>query len=140
MKMDRRLAIVFAILGAGCTTTSGRHLDPANVVVASSPWPTPQTLFPNARPRIINVWMNQTALHPGDRWIGRIVTSTNVASVELRTESFSFTADHRGPGNFEFSQHILDIIPQYRRGYVLHIIARNTRGESDQYLIPITIR
>jgi hypothetical protein len=140
MKMDRRFAIVLALLGAGCTSASGRSLDPVSVVVAPSAWPTPQTRLPGAPPRIIAVWMNEAALHPGKRWMGKIITSTNVASVELRTESFSFTADRRRFGVFEFSQEILDVIPQYRRRYVLHLIARNTQGEADECLVPITIR
>jgi hypothetical protein len=138
--MYRRFAILLAVLGTGCTTTSGRSLDPSRVVVAPSAWPTPQTLPPDARPRIIAVWMNETALRPGRQWMGKIITSTNVASVELRTESFSFTADRRRFGVFEFSQDILDVIPQYRRRYVLHLIGRNTRGEADERLIPIIVR
>ncbi|MGA7356842.1 MAG: hypothetical protein WBW76_15565 [Candidatus Cybelea sp.] len=115
-------------------------MDLITVGVAPSVWPTPQTRPPDAPPRIISVWMNEAVLHPGRRWVGKIVTSTNVASVEIRTESFSFTADRHGFGLFEFSQDILDVIPQYRRAYVLHFIGRNTRGETADCAIPITIR
>lgn len=140
MKMDRRFAIALALLGAGCTATSGHSLDPITVGAAPSVWPTPQIRRPGAPPHIVAVWINATALHPGKRWRGKIITSTNVASVELRTESFSFTADRREFGVFDFSQELLDVIPQYRRAYTLHLIARNTRGEADECLIPIAIR
>jgi hypothetical protein len=84
--------------------------------------------------------MNETTIHMGDTWNGRIITSTNVASVELRTESFSFVADRPTFGVFDFSQRVLDVIPQYRRAYLLHVIARNAAGDVEERLIPITIR
>jgi hypothetical protein len=136
------LAIVVSMSAVACSPvgSAGRSLDPARVIVAPSVWPTPQTAPPDAPPRIIALWMNDATIHPGRRWMGKIITSTNVASVEIRTESFSFTADHRGPGLFDFSQDILDIIPQYRRRYILRFIARNTPGEADERTVPITIR
>jgi hypothetical protein len=135
----RRLALAAIVLSAGCGSPPGHVLDPATVVVAPAVWPTPQTLSPNAPPRIIAVWMNDTNIRPGKRWIGTIVTSTNVASVEVRTESFSFTADRQRFGVFGFSQDILDVIPQYRRSYVLHLVARNTGGDATERLVPVTI-
>ena len=68
------------------------------------------------------------------------MTSTNVASVELRTESFSFVADRLGFGIFDFSQTVLDVIPQYRRAYLLRVIARNARGDAAERIVPIVIR
>ena len=138
--MRLSLSIAIVILGSGCTAASGRDLDPSRVVVAPSAWPTPQMLPPSAAPRIIAVWMNETAIEPGRPWTGKIVTSTNVASVEVRTESFSFTADRRDFGRFEFSQDVLDVVPQYRRAYTLRLIARNTAGAADERVVPITIR
>ncbi|MGB8910417.1 MAG: hypothetical protein WCC84_16865 [Candidatus Cybelea sp.] len=142
MNVARLVAAVIVLLIAGaCSQTSGRSVDARRVVVAPSQWPTPQVLPPDAPPRILELWMNETTIQPGARkWTGRIVTSTNVASVEVRTESFSFVADRRRFGIFDFSQTILDIIPQYRRTYVLHVIARNTRGDTDERLVPIVIR
>jgi hypothetical protein len=84
--------------------------------------------------------MNETTIRVGAVWKGRVVTSTNVASVELRTESFSFVADRPSFGIFDFSQRILDVIPQYRRTYLLHVIARNTDGDATERFVQITIR
>ena len=83
--------------------------------------------------------MNETAIRTDGAWRGRIVTSTNVMSVEVRTESFTFVAQRERPGIYTFSQEILDIVPQYRRPYVLNVIARNERGAMDAWLVPITI-
>jgi hypothetical protein len=132
------LAIVAAIL-AGCTQPSGRWIDARQVSVVPRPWPKPVVLAPGAPPRILALWMNETAIEPGRDWTGRIVTSTNVASVEVRTESFSFTATRLRFGVFAFSQHVLDVIPQYKRAYTLRVIARNAAGVEDDWLVPIRL-
>jgi hypothetical protein len=135
-----RIALAMLLLVAGCSTNAGRLLEPSAVTVAPSIWPTPEVAPPQAPPRILALWMNATELRPGHRWLGKIVTSTNVGSVEIRTESFSFTADRHAFGVFDFAQDILDMVPQYRRSYVLHVIARNTAGVIDERSIPIVIR
>jgi hypothetical protein len=142
--LKRRIAAAAAIiglaLGSGCSANTGHWIDPAQVLVPASPWPKPLTSPPEARPQILALWLNETAIQPGKPWSGRLVTSTNVASVEIRTESFSFVCDRPAFGVFDFTQNILDIVPQYRRTYTLHVIARNARGEADEWLVPIAIR
>jgi len=115
-------------------------LDPHAVIVQPKPWPTPRVATSNSAPRILALWMNETAIAPGTEWIGRIVTTTNVASLEIRTESFSFNATRTAFGVFTFDQHVLDIVPQYKRGYTLRIIARNTAGDEAVRLVPIELR
>ncbi|HEY3676465.1 MAG TPA: hypothetical protein VGK84_10790 [Candidatus Tumulicola sp.] len=138
--MTGRLALAMLLLVAGCSATAEHMLEPSAVTVAPSTWPTPEVAPPQAPPRILALWMNDTELRPGHRWFGKIVTSTNVGSVEIRTESFSFNAERKAFGVFEFAQDVLDIVPQYRRPYVLHVIARNTAGVMDERSIPIVIR
>lgn len=84
--------------------------------------------------------MNETSVAPGSEWTGRIATTTNVASVEIRTESFSFNATRVAFGQFAFDQHVLDIVPQYKRGYTLRVIARNAAGVQAVRLFPIVLR
>ncbi|MFY9739868.1 MAG: hypothetical protein WAK11_12590 [Candidatus Cybelea sp.] len=133
-------AIVALVTATSCLQGGRREADSAQALVAASPWPTPLLLPPDAPPHILALWMNETSIQPGRIWAGRIVTSTNVASVEVRTESFSFAADRHAFGVFTFSQTVLDVIPQYRRAYTLEVIARNTRGDSDKRFVPIVIR
>jgi hypothetical protein len=90
-------------------------------------------------PHIISLWMNTTQLVPGTDWFGRIATTTNVASLEIRTESFSFNATRVAYGRFVFRQHILDIVPQYKRHYTLLVIARNAAGDKDVREVPIDL-
>jgi hypothetical protein len=112
----------------------------ATVTRAPSPWPKAIPVAPGAPPRILAFWTNETAIAPGSEWLGRIATTTNVASVEIRTESFAFNATRTAFGQFTFDQHVLDIVPQYKRGYTLHVIARNAAGDKDVRLIPIELR
>lgn len=75
-------------------------------------------------------------------WLdGEIVTSTNVASVEVRTAAFSIDADHTGPGTFQFHTHVLELPPLARRHTLeLSIIARNTAGVQGVEYTAVSIR
>jgi cytochrome oxidase Cu insertion factor (SCO1/SenC/PrrC family) len=105
---------------------------PRNLVVsAKSPrvLPRPPVAQPNAPPRIIRIWFSTLTLQPGTWFDGTIVASTNVASVEVRTASFSINSTHVGPGIYRFHTQILELPPLSRRhSYELFIIARNTPG------------
>ncbi|MGB6984606.1 MAG: hypothetical protein WBD74_01380 [Candidatus Aquilonibacter sp.] len=117
----------------------GTHLDAHTATTLHAPWPAAAANAPDAPPRILALWINSAAITPGSQWFGRIATTTNVASVEIRTESFSFNATRVAFGQFVFLQHVLDIVPQYKRPYTLQVIARNAAGTEDARLIPITL-
>ena len=110
------------------------------MTLAASPrWPAAVVAAPSAPPRILAVWLSSTQIVPGTDWLGRIATTTNVASLEVRTESFSFNATRVAFGQFVFRQHVLDIVPQYKRHYELTIIARNAAGVKDVRIVPIDL-
>jgi hypothetical protein len=138
MKELAAVAIALVALGA-CSSPPPQTgvLDPAAVVVSPHPWPSGAAAAPGAPPRILTVYLNETAIATGTHWIGRIATTTNVASLEVRTESFQFLADRTAYGEFRFDQHVLDMLPQYRRDYVLQLIARNANGDADQRFVNI---
>jgi len=132
------LAVIFLL--AGCEEPlQGTPVNPRAVTVAPARWPSAVVAAPNDPPRIVALLMNETSIFPGSEWTGRIATTTNVASLEIRTESFSFNATRIGFGQFVFDQHVLDIVPQYKRAYTLQIIARNAAGIQDARLIPIVL-
>ncbi len=132
-------AAMFAILAlAGCAHgQEGTAVNPSSVTVMTSPWPHAVDAAPSAPPRILSLWLSSTQIVPGKDWSGRIATTTNVASLEVRTESFSFNAQRVAFGQFVFDQHVLDIVPQYKRPYTLLVIARNTAGVEDTRTVAI---
>ena len=91
-------------------------------------------------PQIRAVWLSSLALERGATWSGEISTSSNVASVEVRTDSFSFSVPRRHVGTFVFSYEIPDLPPYLRRPFVLHIVARNAAGQASDEILPIEIR
>jgi hypothetical protein len=132
---------VAILLLAGCDeTVRGTPVDPHAVTIAPARWPSAVVTASIDPPRIVALVMNETSIAPGSEWTGRIATTTNVASLEIRTESFSFNATRITFGQFSFDQHVLDIVPQYKRPYTLQIIARNAAGDKAVRLIPIELR
>ena len=96
-------AIAFALSSGGCASKPTPV--PSNLIVsAKAPraWPATPIAPPNAPPKIVLVWMSSLTIVSGIWLDGAIVTSTNVASVEVRTAAFSIDSDHVGPGRFRF--------------------------------------
>ena len=125
----------------GCSALVGNQstIEARSVLSSPNPWPTP-LLTSDPAPKLLRLWMNETTIPSGTDWYGRAVTSTNVASLEIRTESFSFVANRTAYGEFTFRQHVLDMVPYYKRPYVLHVIARNAAGDAVEDRVRIEFR
>ena len=76
----------------------------------------------------------------GSTWDGSIVTSTNVASVEVRTNLFSIDVPRTSFGHFAFSLDVFDRPPIFVRAYRVRVIARNTAGMQTEEDFPFRIR
>ncbi len=76
----------------------------------------------------------------GESWAGAVVTPTNVASVEVRTNLFSINVPKRAPGRFSFTVDVLDTPPIFVRYYRLRVIARNSAGAEYEEDLPFRIR
>ena len=72
--------------------------------------------------------MSSTQLHEGSTIDGAIAASTNVASLEVRTATFSINAPRVAYGQFRFRLKVLVFPPLMKRGYSLLFIARNAAG------------
>jgi hypothetical protein len=95
---------------------------------------------PNDPPRIVRVWFSTLTLRPGSWFDGTIVGSTNVASVEVRTASFSINSTQVAPGVYHFHMRVLELPPFSRRHwYELFIIARNTPGQEETEEAPLRV-
>jgi len=86
------------------------------------------------------MWFSSDDARRGERWSGTIIASTNVASVEVRTNLFSIDVPRRGYGDFRFTLHVFDVPPIFIRPYNLRVIARNSAGESVEEDLPFRIR
>lgn len=76
----------------------------------------------------------------GQTWSGRIITTTNVASVEVRTNLFSINVPRRRFGDFSFYVRVFDVPPIFVRAYTVRVIARNSAGIRAEEDVPLVIR
>jgi hypothetical protein len=97
-------------------------------------------LAPDAAPQILDVAVSETDVHSGDQVFGRVVTTSNVASVEARVGSYSVSLAKVGVGRFELA-YTVGPLPWFVRGsFAMQVIARNTRGDTATRTIPLTVR
>jgi hypothetical protein len=133
-----RRALAFTALLAACA--SRLPDSPANVTVGAGVLPTPRIEPNDAPPRILAMRFSSLDVRRGQRWSGAIVTGTNVASVEVRTNLFSIDVPKRAPGRFSFGLNVLDAPPIFVRSYRLRVIARNSAGIEYEENLPLRIR
>ena len=94
--------------------------------------PRPVNALPSAPPRILYVHFSATVVRVGSWWSGRVVTTTNVASLEFRAPSFSFVLHRAAYGEFAFDTHVLVVPSIYRRAFVATLVARTASGASER--------
>jgi hypothetical protein len=93
----------------------------------------------DAAPQILDVAVNETTVRPGDRVYGRVVTTSNVASVEARVGGYAMTLAKTGVGRFELRYQV-GALPWFIRGnFTMQVIARNTRGDAVTRTVPFTV-
>jgi hypothetical protein len=131
-------AIAFTAALAACAS----HLPsaPSNVTIGAVALPTPRTESNDAPPEILAMHFSSLDVRRGQRWSGAMVTGTNVASVEVRTNLFSINVPKRAPGRFSFVLNVLDTPPIFVRAYRLRVIARNSAGNKFEENLPFRIR
>ena len=104
------------------------------------PAPTVPRLAPDAAPRILSVAIDKTSVTSGDRVSGTVLTSSNVASVEVRIGGYGVTLDKVGVGRFAMA-YTVGNLPFFVHGtFQMQVIARNSRGDKAQTSLPIEVR
>jgi len=97
-------------------------------------------LPPGAPPQIVAVDLNSTSVSSGGTLWGKVLTSSNVASVEVRVATYGVGLKKIGVGRFALAYR-LGYLPFFVRGtYPMQIIARNTRGDAVEQTLPLTVR
>ena len=132
-RVKNRLFVVASVAIAVCGCEAAPPpAQPANFTVSASmphPWPSGVVAAADAPPRILRIWLSRLTIAPGSTLDGAIATTTNVASVEVRTAAFSINSVHVAPGQFRFHTRVLELPPLARlHTYTLDVIARNTAG------------
>lgn len=102
--------------------------------------PRPASAANDAPPRILAMQFSSDDVRRGQEWAGTIVTTTNVASVEIRTNLFSVDVPRRGFGDFRFTLRVYDVPPIFIRAYRVRVLARNSAGDTVEEDLPFRIR
>lgn len=131
-------ALASCALVAGCASRSPDP--PANVATGFAALPAPRVEGNDAPPGILAMRFSSLDIRRGERWLGRFVTGTNVASLEVRTSLFSINVPKLAPGRFAFAVDVLDTPPIFVRSYRLRVIARNSAGLEYEEDLPFRIR
>lgn len=162
MRLGKWGAVVLVMTLAACGSST-KQIEPAMYVnIPSVPHCESRTcsaaipqLAPNAPPRIVHLYFpNGLAVRRGspddvylghewfrpNEFLGTISTSSNVASVELRTNLFSINTAKKDIGRFEFDVEVVDVPSIFIRPYTLRVIARNTRGDETEEDVPLRIQ
>jgi hypothetical protein len=109
-------------------------------LVLSTLAPAPRVAPPNAPPRILFVHLSETRIRMGDSWSGRIITTTNVASLVIDAAFFAFVVPRKTFGDFEFRTRVLAVPDIYRQRVYGSITAYNTAGEAERIPLELDFR
>jgi hypothetical protein len=97
-------------------------------------------LPPDAPPQILWIALSSTSPHAGDTLTVTVLTSSNVASVELRVGGYGSGMNKTDVGHFQLAQ-IVPKLPFFmNHSLTLQIIARNTAGIAAQQSVAVHVR
>ncbi len=134
------VALAAALAVAGCSAPRQAVEQP---VVAVGPvpasMPSPPPAAPGDAPRIVEIWLSKTEFAPGERIAGRVVTTTNVASLEIRVEGYGRVIPRSDFGRFEGTVAVPKLPSFLRRAFALQILARNAGGVAAKAIVPIRV-
>ncbi|HEY4434360.1 MAG TPA: hypothetical protein VGM99_08135 [Candidatus Cybelea sp.] len=119
--------------------TPGPTAAPSGAIAAKPVLKVP-LLPPNAAPQIISVDVSETTVRSGDHVWGKVVTTSNVASVEARIGNYAMSLNKVGVGRFALA-YVVAPLPWFVHGtFAMRVIAKNTRGDTVERTIPLSVR
>ena len=136
------MRFVFILICAGVLAACAPSHPAANSapLSAGAVLPTPLMLPSDAPPQILAVQLSDAVFHSGETVSGTVVTSTNVAGVQVEFAGRSGPIPQREPGIFALS-YTLPNIPFFLRGvYTATILARNAAGITATRAVSVTVR
>lgn len=129
--MAGRILLLIAFMAL--TSCAAQRIPSADATVTyggNEPALTPETRANDAAPNIQAVWISGKTFSGGDLVRIRVIGSTNVAIVEMRTFSYGRALIKRDFGKFGCAYHVPVLPPFARFPYKIafHFIARNSAG------------
>jgi hypothetical protein len=97
-------------------------------------------LAPDAPPQILWVSLSSRRPRAGDSLTVTVLTSSNVASVELRVGGYGAGMTKTDVGHFESTAQVPPLPIFMNHKLTLQIVARNTAGVAVQQSVPIAVR
>lgn len=97
-------------------------------------------LGPADSPEITSIWMSQAQAHLGDVVRGRVVTSKNTASVEVRVGGYGMSLQKVGATTFVGSYRVPWVPFFLHRTWTVRVIARTIAGRATERDTAIAIR
>lgn len=138
-------AAICALIGAACSPAPKPSPSPAPSATPApsaipAAQPTPLVLPPDAPPQIVAVQLSDPVFHSGETVSGTVITSTNVAAVDVKVANQQHRLPKTAPGIFAMS-YTLPKIPFFLRGtYVAHVIAQNSAGATAEQNVTVSLR
>jgi hypothetical protein len=102
--------------------------------------PTPLILPPEAEPQILAVAVNEPVFHSGDTIYSTVITSTNVAAVELRVAGRAIRFPRVDFGVWQLAYTLPHIPRRMLHDYGAQIIAMNSAGVTTARPVTISLR
>lgn len=132
-------ALSQAAVSPPASATPGPTTAPSGAIAAKPVLRVP-LLPPNAAPQIISVDVSETTVRAGDHVFGKVVTTSNVASVEARIGNYAMSLNKVGVGRFALAYTVAPL-PWFVHGtFAMRVIAKNTRGDTVERTIPLSVR
>jgi hypothetical protein len=130
------IAVAYAQVPSPVPSVSAASSQPPS----PAPTPTIAILQPDAAPQILWWRLSSTTPQAGDILSVIVLTSSNVASVELRIGGYAFNLPKTDVGHFE-GGYVVPQLPFFvSHQLLMRIIARNTAGISVQNGVEIQVR
>jgi outer membrane biosynthesis protein TonB len=105
-----------------------------------TPLPTPLVLPPDAPPQILAVQLSDPVFHGGETITGTIITSTNVAAVEIRLAGHSMRMPRTDFGIWSMTYKMPHVPFFYRGRYTAQIVAMNSAGAQAEQDLTVSVR
>jgi hypothetical protein len=107
---------------------------------APTPLPTPLALPADAPPQILAVQVSDPVFHSGEVITGTVITSTNVAAVEIHIAGRSARIPRSDFGVWQMTYR-MPRVPFFARGrYTAQIVAMNTAGVTASRSMTVSVR